>query len=162
MDDLEKTVLVRPSWDYRYSSKLEERRHGAHGAELVFLVSGPMGVVTFDIFTHWMVQPLVEPYRQSGGLEENPRRKSRVGYDAGVVSGPYPNLVGLHSIYPSPNPEQLQTRRTNCPYTKGDCYAESLGLSAADNLFSLLVGEGSNALFDALTEHYGYLNSKDV
>lgn len=142
---------VRPSYDFRSSKDPKERDKGAHGAELIFAVTGQRGTLTYTVMTHWVVNPVVE--WGGGGLYKVPIvRGATPGADVSSIdrnySNPYASEIGVHSRTPG----EFLYETAECEWTGGVCYGTYLG--GYDLLLRVLIGEGDGALFDRMKQLY--------
>lgn len=114
--------------------------NGFHGCEVIFVLRGPHGVVTFAVFTDWL--PKQAQVDATKGLA--PRR-------LGTGIQPVPLEFAFHS--PKPSDNVRSTKRTDCPYVAGDCYS-SFSPATAEYLRDTLLTYGSGGVWQELEQRY--------
>ena len=177
----ERIVDLRPAFDRRDPDP--RKNHGVHGVELIMVLKGPEGAISFTIFTNWQL-PDVQDMQ-----DERVLKRSAEGIfekaDLTAFYHPWAADLGYHS--PKPRYEgqkaigaermrvatggrDLQTMTmeelseafqvsetgtfTPCPYLDGQaCYYDGSGLQA-EPVFERLLREGSEGVWLALEEHY--------
>jgi hypothetical protein len=144
MTEFTREIKVNASYDYR-DEPADPR--GAHGAELVLILRGPLGAIAAKIMTGWMAAPLVD--RFVPGREQERRHKP--GVDGGLTdiypSGAY---VGCHSYLPREGLEEGGP----CDWLEtAACYC-GVSYSRADRTLERLVIGGSDAAFEDLETLY--------
>lgn len=144
MTDFAREIKVTASYDHRDEP---DSQRGAHGAELVLILRGPLGAIAARIMTGWMTHPLTASY--VSGHEQERRRKP--GVDNSVIdvypSGAY---VGSHTYVP----REFSDANGPCDWLgTAVCYGDG-SYTAADEILELLVSGGSDAAFERLEELY--------
>jgi hypothetical protein len=137
-------IKVSPSYDYRDDP---DTRRGAHGAELVLILRGPLGAVAAKIMTGWMAAPLVGRYVPGGAQA----RRSKPGMD-GRLTDSYPNgaYVGSHSYLP----REDCSEGGPCDWLgSAVCYGDG-SYARSDRVLELRVSGGSDAAFEDLETLY--------
>lgn len=130
----ERTIEVHPGYDKR------DTNDGIHGAELLFVLQGQQGCITFRCFTDWL--PLAAQEHYMDGV----RRSNVLGVQ------PVPKDMVIHS--PKPLTYGQQVHRNDCPYTEtGGCYSNTVS-SVAPFLRDLLLQEGSEGVWRELQVRY--------
>jgi len=130
---MEHKIVITPAWDKRDSDP--NKNYGIHCAEIIMSVQGELGVVEFVLFTGWY-------------LPEN----------TAALDKPFPADVGYHSISPR---YEGQWRSKSCRHFDGrPCYYDGSTL-AAQEVFDILVKEGSDGIWKKLEECYNqyFLNA---
>ena len=142
---LTREIKIIAGYDYR--DEPNDQR-GAHGAELILILRGPLGVIAAKISTGWVARPVIGHV-----VHGRPqRRREKPGVDDGVrdcyPSGSY---VGSHT------PARIGDDEENggaCSWLGTDvCYGTG-GYLAGDKVLELLVTQGSDAAFDHLEGLY--------
>jgi len=114
-------VVFRPAYDKR------DEGCGVHGAEAVFVLRGPKGVVEFELYTNWMLP--------------------HVG---GELRKPDPAYLRYHSRKPLGS----DLVSDSCEYLGGKpCYWGSTALGS-ELFFDALVEKGSEGVWEKLEEYY--------
>lgn len=127
-------VVFYPSYDHRDEPNDNK---GCCSARMILVYRGKKGVITCNIFTDWMSNPLTVPYRRG---QPTPRpRSDKPGIDAGhfgLTIGP----VESHSKIKR---NSWETAQKGCGFLEIDsCYGD-VGFSAGDEVFTALVAEGT-------------------
>jgi len=139
MSTLERKIYWTPAYDKRSSEP--SKNYGVHGVNVVFQVKGEAGGLTFTIFTNWQL-PHVQAEMNAKPLHDNPSLRY-------MFHTPMP--AGCDGHWKTPSYKE-QSPIQNCDVTGGDCYCD--GTSLTDDLFTLLVTEGDEALWKKLEERY--------
>ncbi len=129
---LTRTVEVLPGYDRRPEG-------GMHGAEMVFILRGLKGAVTFACFTDWL------PLKTQEGLMRGIERSRVIGIQ------PQPLEYAFHALEPSDTVRR--TKHTNCPYLDAECWTELSGPTAG-YIRDLLLQGGSEAVWRELEIRY--------
>lgn len=145
MSDFTREIKIYPSYDYR--DEPGDQR-GAHGADMVLILRGPLGVIAAKISTGWMAFPLAGSFIP--GREQ--RRRSGPGLDAGgwdiYPSGSY---VGYHTLHRG---RSYDSETASCEYLGGEtCYGDG-SYTASDEVLRRLVAGGSDLAFEHLEQLY--------
>lgn len=135
----EQIVTFRPAYDRRHTDP--SKNYGVHGVDLRMVLKGPAGAVQFVVYTNWHL-----PHVQA---EFDARHTS--GWGTHTFCHPLPADVGYHS--PVPQYEGQDAMDRECEYTGGVCYYDGSGLQA-EEMFNLLVREGSDAVWADLERRY--------
>ncbi len=145
MTEFTREIKVTASYDHR-DDPSDQR--GAHGAELVLILRGPLGAIAAKIMTGWMSAPLIGHYRHGFGAQQ---RAAKPGVDNSVPDV-YPNgaYVGSHSYLP----REYSSQNGPCDWLgTAVCYSDG-SYTAADKVLELLVSGGSDAAFEHLETLY--------
>ena len=135
--NLERIVEVEPAWDRRHADP--NKNYGIHGAELRFLLKGPVGAVQFLIYTNWQLKHVEEEFRNKDTGDH-------------ILCRPMPADIGYHSFIPRYEGQEII--QENCPYLDGKpCYYDGSGLNAL-RVFELMVKEGGEAMWKYLEGYY--------
>lgn len=132
-NQLERTIEILPGYDRRPSVE------GMHGAEIVFILRGLKGAVTFACFSDWL------PKTTQEGLMHGVERSRVIGIQ------PQPLEYAYHA--PAPSETVRRTRHTNCPYLNGECWTE-LSKGTAEYIRDILLQGGSEAVWQELGVRY--------
>lgn len=112
-----------------------KKNHGIHCAELRMVVKGDRGAVQFVLFTGWYLP-----------------------HSSVADTKPLPADLGWHS--PKPMYKGQSPVRQSCEYLDGKpCYYDGTSLGAQD-VFNLLISEGSDAVWTLLENRYHELFSE--
>lgn len=124
--EFNRDVKVIPAWD----SGTRER--GAHNAELIFLLTGPKGALTFTIYTGWYLDP---------------KKNLRSIYAS----------VDYHGHSPIDQEDSLHCL---CQWLgEKPCYSGRL--CCGDKLFTTLTSRGTNGLWEEMEALYRSLFDKE-
>lgn len=116
--------------------------HGRQGLTIIFASVGPLGAVTFTLYTGWLPQ---RAEKSSTGRFV----ASWVG--SGELRDPMPADLHYHAL--SPRYED-QSRRESCCHLDGKpCYYDGSVLDAYDAMYALVNG-GGEALWKFLDAYY--------
>lgn len=121
---MEKIIKFIPGYDKR--SDDPKQNFGIHGVNLLFVLKGEEGAVTFTIYTNWMPK------------------------SCRVALLPMPADLGYHSKVPS---YEGQCHFEKCDWLNGECYYDGSTLNA-EPIFELLVDKGEEAVWEALEQYY--------
>jgi hypothetical protein len=133
----EREIRFEPAYDKR------DTGHGIHGAQMRWLLKGPLGIIQFLVFTQWHLPAVMEEME----------RKFEAGlypYNSASLWKPLPADLGYHS------PRPMYDGQSDMPcdlMPEGKCWYDGSGLNAAP-VFALLVSEGSDAVWLRLEEEY--------
>lgn len=128
---LEQTIQILSGWDLRDQDK------GFHGCEVLFILRGPAGVITFACATDWT--PMAVQQKYMNGVQ----RTNIIGIQP----------VAMDCIYHSFEPSENGKKHQDCPYTTaGVCYTSSGG--NAGYLRDILLKEGSEGIWRELGHRY--------
>lgn len=133
-DSLGRTIEIHPGYDRRPSPE------GMHGAEMVFILRGPKGVVTFACFTDWL------PKATQQGLMHGVERSGVIGIQ------PKPLEYAFHA--PEPSETVRRVMHTDCPYMDGGVCWTELNTNTAEYIRDLLLQGGSDAVWLELETRY--------
>ena len=145
MTEFTREIKVYASYDHR--DEPNDQR-GAHGAELVLILRGPLGAIAARISTGWVSQPLAGSYVPGRGKQ---LRRDKPGVDNGLTDiYPSGSYVGAHSYEPRQHFEQDGP----CDWLGAAvCYGDG-SYMASDKVLELLVAGGSDAAFEHLESLY--------
>lgn len=133
-DPLSQTIRVLPGWDKR------DQNESYHGCEVIFILRGEKGVLTFAFATDWAPMNVQQQYMN--GVQ----RTNVIGVQ------PKPIDVVFHSPTPPLVPHLAQ--REDCPYMdNGVCYAAVSKLQAT-TLRDILLKEGSLGVWREMGQRY--------
>lgn len=133
---MERIIRVSPAHDKR------SKGGGIHNVEMIFVLKGEAGAVTFTLGTG-IYLPETTEWRQTCIAHMN-------GDDSTWYAKGY--AVG----YCSPKPlyeYQINQGREKCSWLGCTCYGD-VGYSIADKPFDLLIRQGSEALWEWLENYY--------
>jgi hypothetical protein len=134
MTPLSQTIKVIAGWDHRPQGE------SYHGCELVFILRGEKGVLTFAFVTDWA--PMAVQQQYMNGVQ----RTNVIGVQ------PKPIDVVFHSPTPPALPHQAQ--REDCPYIEGGiCYA-AVSKREAEALRDVMLKEGSIGVWRCMGQLY--------
>jgi len=144
---MERITELTPAYDKRAEGK------GQHCVELLMLLKGDKGVVQFRLFTGWDAGSICKPADYNW-------KTCRVNTNSEISSlFPMPADLGYHS--PTPRYEG-QTSMGTCRYLDGKpCYYDGSSLEAY-RIYSILVHEGSEAVWKELEKYYKELFEEDA
>lgn len=134
MTTLERKITFRPAFDKRNTDP--KKNYGIHCMDIVLSVSGEAGTVSLVVFSG-MYLPHV--------MEELEIRRSDYNIFRWIGAD-----LGYH--WKTKRSEYEYTNE-HCEFTGGVCHYSGSSL-AAEELAILLVSEGENAVFEALTQRY--------
>ena len=139
--DFERIVTMRPAFDRRH--KDPHKNYGIHGVELRMVLRGAKGATQFLLYTNWQL-----PH-----VTEETHRRHLHGTD----------LLGLHCSYdPIPadkgyhwaTPQYDGQEDRDCDVLPGGkCFYDGSSLNA-DEIFQLLLTEGSEGVWKGLEDFY--------
>lgn len=148
-DELKQEVRFYASFDHRND---EEDQRGARGMIITLVLNGPLGAISADIGTGWMLHP----YLGNRPVLESPKPLSPRGEKPGIDH----NLTDLSPSGLSVSAHSLEQRRDwwrgsaqECPFVGGICYGDT-GYLVADELVEALVGGGDEAAWKWMQECY--------
>jgi hypothetical protein len=84
----ERLMEITPAFDKRDPDP--RKNYGIHGAEMRFTVKGPLGAVSFLLYTNWQLPHIEREFRE----------KERAGES--VLRRPIPADLGYHSPFTKP------------------------------------------------------------
>lgn len=135
---LEKIVEFSPAYDKRHPEP--SKNYGIGGVQIRFVLKGKEGAVQLLLGTSWYLPHVAEWLREKGSRFEKLYEPPK-GWD-----------LGYHS--PKPIYEDQSLAVDSCPYLNGKpCYYDGSGL-AADPIRDRLISEGSEAVWEELTDYY--------
>lgn len=138
-------IRITPAYDYR--DELPGNR-GAHGAELVLVLRGPLGAITANIMTGWMPAPLTGSFIR-GRTQD---RAQKPGVDAGLQDA-YPSGASVAAHCPVRRQHYFDDNGPCDILGTEACYGDG-SFSMANEVLKLLVTGGSDAAFDHLETLY--------
>lgn len=132
---MERIVEFSPAFDRRDPNP--NKNYGIHGVDLRMVLKGPLGAVSFLLFTNWQL-----PH-----VREEDRKKPRPYYQ-----DPTPADIGYHSTTPTFEGQTVST--DSCPYLDGKpCYSDGSSLQSND-VFNILLEKGSAGVWEELERRY--------
>lgn len=133
MSALAQTIKILPGWDRR------DQNDSYHGCELLFILRGEKGVLTFAFTTDWAPTAVQQQYMN--------------GVQRTNVIGVQPKPIDV--VWHSPTPPNLphQPMHADCPYLEGDCYT-AISKREAEALRDILLKEGSAGVWRAMGQLY--------
>ena len=138
-EKLARDIVFRPAYDKRHSDPM--KNYGISGVDILFILKGEKGAVSFVIFTGWHLPHIEKDYE-------------RKGLQAGVeyrCSRPMPADLGYHSIKKLHN---YLIKHDKCEFTRtGYCYYDGSTMNA-QKPFDILVRKGGEALWKYLEKYY--------
>lgn len=133
-NNLTQTIEILAGWDHR------NQEEGYHGCEILFILSGTAGAVTFACSTDWSPLPVQQKYMN--GIQ----RTNIIGIQ------PTPMDFVYHSFKPSNLPQQI--KHDDCPYSAtGVCYT-FISRGMATYLRDILLTDGSEGVWRELGQRY--------
>jgi len=137
----ERIIKIRPAYDKRDPDPRKD--YGIHGCDLVMVLKGDAGAVSFILFTKWYLPHVTnELAHRSTNSPENIK----------CLFTPLPAGLDYHSPYPMYENQSLSTNE--CEYLDGKpCYCDGSFL-AADEVFEILLREGSDGVWAYLKNCY--------
>ncbi len=145
MTGFTREIQIKPSYDYRDDPT---SRRGAHGAALLLILRGPLGIIAAEISTGWMLRPLAGHRVVHGGPQV---RRDRPGADSDGRSYPSGAYVGSHTAQRIGGDDE---NGGHCTLLDSDvCYGDGSYL-AADEILELVVSGGSDAAFERMESMY--------
>jgi len=140
MTEFNREIFFRPAFDRRDPNP--SKNYGIHGCDLVFVLNGEKGAVQFVIYTNWNL-----PHVQRE-MDEKPC-DPMFPY---MFHKPMPADVGYHSPVPIYEGQELVAQ--SCKYLGGKpCYYDGSVLHA-NEVFTILVEQGSEGVWRHLEEYY--------
>ena len=137
MSNLVREITFTPAYDKRDADP--SKNYGIHGVDMRCLLTGPLGVVQFVVFTGWMLEHIEK--------EMEARHHDAVGFR---ITRPMPADLGYHS----PKPMYDGNSEMECDLLPGGkCYYDGSSLNA-EKPFRLLKEQGSEALWTFLENYY--------
>jgi hypothetical protein len=146
MPDFEREIKITASYDQRHEP---DDQHGAHGADLFFILRGELGAVTARLSTGWVAHPLAG--HLSPATVPLKARLPKPGVDA-PLRDIYPSGAGVfaHSIAERQNSASEDT----CDILPGGkCWCTG-GYLIADEVLKTLVTMGSDGVWHQLESYY--------
>jgi hypothetical protein len=140
---LERRVDIAPAFDKRHADPT--KNYGIHGCDLRMYLIGPRGTVQFVVYTNWML-----PHVRA---EQHARTKAGDVSDVALrrTYDPTGADVGFHS--PAPMWEGQRETASKCEFVGGPCYYDGSSL-AAEEMLTVLIAEGSDAVWALMEERY--------
>lgn len=139
---LERITELTPAWDR--TDPDPNKSYGIHSVELRMVLKGPLGATQFVLYTNWHLPEV------STRLLQRPIEV--IGSDPHWSVRPQPADVGYHS--PTPRYEGQPCTQEECEYLDGKpCYYDGSGL-AAEDMYVVLLREGSEGVWRELEEQY--------
>jgi len=139
---MKRTVEFTKAFDKRDPDPSKD--YGIHGVDIIFALSKENKAVQFIIFTNWHL-PNVQ-----GEIDSMPLN-SEFPFSRHI---PQASDLGYHS--PKPMYEGQEASSYNCKLTGGKCFYEGSG-SYAQEIFEVLLREGSEGVWRELEEYYNYI-----
>lgn len=140
--DATRIITFDPAFDRRSSDPKKD--YGIHGVNLRCVLKGPLGAVSFVLYTNWQ---LPEVTKELAG-----RHYEAIDGDPHWMERPMPADIGYHS--PVPMYEGQSINREACEFLDGrPCYHDGSGLNA-QKYYEILLREGSDGLWAALETYY--------
>jgi len=136
---MKREIIVKPAFDKRDPNP--SKNYGIHGAEMIFILTGDKGAISFTLFTNWYLPHVDSELR-------NARRNKP---ECDFMFRPQGADISYHSIIQR---YEGQTPVEKCQYLDGKpCYCDGSGLSA-EPIGELLITEGSEAVWKELERWY--------
>lgn len=141
--DFKKEIVFLPAWDK--TSDDPAKNCGVHSVEMHFRLTGAKGMVQFVTYTNWHLPHVQKMLLSSRSMNE------AIGGDPHWSVRPTPADLGYHSLVPM---YEGQIKRDDCQYLPGGtCYYDGSGL-AAEDVFKILVEQGSEGVWKYMAEYY--------
>lgn len=138
---MERETKFSPAWDKRDPNP--SKNHGIHGVDLRMYLKGELGTVQFVLYTNWHLPHVKEELL-------NMNLNNKFGIKCSFT--PMPVDVGYHS--PKPIYEDQESMTDNCECLDGKpCYYDGSSLHA-EEMYKVLVEEGSDEVWKKLEEYY--------
>lgn len=145
--EFRREVKFYPSYDYRDDP---DDQRGAGGATLTFILRGPLGAISADVQTYWMLRPHIgatPALYATKPLE----RGAKPGIDLSLRdASPSGRSVSSHCAEPL---KDWWIGPQDCPILGVPCYGDT-GYMVADQFLEALVGGGDDAAWQWLEECY--------
>lgn len=138
---MERIITFQPAFDKRHEDP--KKNYGIHGVTMRMVLVGEKGATQFVLYTGWHL-PHVRDEREMQTMAE----PTRIMIE--ILARPLPADLGYHSLVPQ---YEGQEKMEHCDYFEGGCYYDGSGL-AAEEVFDLLVSDGSDAVWKRLGEEY--------
>jgi hypothetical protein len=143
---MERIIKFNPAFDERNENP--RKNYGIHGVDLRMILKGEHGAVQFVLYTNWHL-----PHVQKE-IDERIKSNIKVPYILDV-SRPLPADKGYHSKTQMYEGQEIVTN--SCEYCDGQsCYYDGSG-SEAEELFEILLREGSEGVWEELERYYNSL-----
>ena len=146
MSEFTREVIFYPAFDKRNPDP--HKNYGIHGVDLRFILKKDNMAVQFIVYTNWHL-PHVS--------KENINRLNSP-QDIELFWMPIPADLGYHSPYPMYDGQSIHK---GCEYIGQDCYYDGSSLMA-DDVFKILLKEGSDGVWRRLEEYWNSRFSKEV
>lgn len=148
-DDAEfrREVKFYPSYDYRDDP---DDQRGCGGVTITFILLGPLGAISADVNTYWMLRPHIGPMPALYAPKPL-QRGTKPGIDLSVRDqSPTGRSVSSHCAEPR---KDWWIGPQDCPILGTQCYGDT-GYMVADQFLEALIGGGSEAAWKWLEECY--------
>lgn len=143
MSEFERTMKFEPAYDKR--SPIPSQNYGIHGVTLRMALKGPLGAVSFTLYTNWQLPHVTED--QLERLATNKR-------DVSLFFLPSPADLGYHSPRKLYDWDADEPTFKSCEHLDGQpCWYDGSTLNA-EPVFKRLVEEGSDGVWAALEAYY--------
>lgn len=144
--EFSRRVVVTPAFHRVHADPRQD--YGVGSADLVFVLRGPLGAISWEVFTSWM---LPETWEWWAKRRDTPG-DSMFGQPM-PDSVPKSGLVTLHAAATSREHENRRLHDT-CDWVDGPCWSEILSCGWGDALLTTLIAEGDGPVWPRLREFY--------
>ena len=145
--DFTREVKFYPSYDYRDDP---DDQRGCGGATFSFILRGPLGAISADVNTYWMLRPHIGATPALYATKPL-QRATKPGLDRSMTSNsPTGRMISSHCAEPL---KDWWIGPQDCPILGVPCYGDS-GYMIADRFVELLVGGGDEPAWEYLEECY--------
>lgn len=143
MSDFQREIRFCAGYDYRDDPK---DQRGAHGAELHFILRGPLGAISAVVSTGWMLRPLTGRYMRHDGPQD---RRDKPGVD-GRLNDCFPRgaYILSHALVQR---QDWWSGPSDCDILGGKCYGD-IGYTVSDTFLDRLLRDGEEGAFAFLAE----------
>lgn len=149
MDGFEQMLVMTPAFDKRHPNP--GKNYGIHGVELRFFLTGPVGAVTFTVFTNWQLPHVTEETMQRT-LDRHP---DRIGLKCSFL----PSAAGIGYHWPTARYEG-QTESACDLLRGGKCYSDS-SFVRSEEVLERLIREGSEGVWRYMRDFYDEVTTRE-
>ena len=146
-DEFTREVKFYPSYDYRDDP---DDQRGCGGATFSFILRGPLGAISADVNTYWMLRPHIGT-TPALYAPKPLQRGTKPGIDLSIRDqSPTGRMISSHCAQPLVD---WWIGLQDCPILGTPCYGNT-GYLVADEFVEALVGGGDEAAWKYLHECY--------
>ena len=132
-DDFTRSVTFAPALDGRTDDP--KTNYGIRGVKMRMVLTGPWGVLLFDVFTGWHLPHVVEEF------------------DRVIVGGPGGPLPGNLTYHGKRPVHSGHAAHDDCPQTGGQCFPE-VSRHGHEAVWSALLQGGDEKAWEAMEAQY--------